>query len=162
MPPKNTTAKNEPRRKYKNIPTALLPSHIEDIDTIAKAENMTRSEVVRRAIEAFAFNYKTDQLDQRQLQIEKTLKKEMKDIRAMLAKATRLSGQALYFATLPYCQGIPKQRLAAPAFNSMYDKSAAWAGQFLQSTAAGQIPTEQLMESPFEGPSQQQPTDQEQ
>jgi len=39
---KNTTKKRETIRKYKNIPAALSPLQIEEIDAIAKVENMTR------------------------------------------------------------------------------------------------------------------------
>lgn len=148
MPPKKTTtkdgakAKSESKTKYKNIPTALSPSQIEDVDVIAKAENMTRSEVIRRAVEAFAFNYKTDQLDQRQVQLEKRMKAMETAMRSLLVKSIRLNGQVLYFTCLPWTQGFPKQKLNDKGFKMLYDQSGAFAAQFLKSKAAGKLPEE--------------------
>lgn len=142
MPPKNTDTKKAAKPKYKNIPTALLPSAVEDIDAIAKAEKLTRSEVIRKAVEAFAFNYKTDNLDQRQLQLEKRMKAMETAMRALLVKSIRLNGQVLYFACLPWTQGFPKQRLSDKGFQVIYEKSGAFAAQFLKSKAAGKVPEE--------------------
>ena len=143
MPAKKTSStKEKAKPKYTNIPTALLQSHIDDLDAIAKAEEMTRSEVVRRAIESFAVNYKTDQLDQRQIQLEKQMKAMEKAVRALLVKSIRLNGQVLYFATLPWTQGVPKSRLNEKAFQDLYEKSAAFSAQFLKSKAAGLLPAE--------------------
>jgi len=143
MSPKNSPAKNEATKpKYKNIPTALLPSQVEDVDAIARAENLTRSEVIRRAVEAFAFNYKNDQLDQRQLQLEKRMKSMESAMRSLLVKSIRLNGQVLYFACLPWTQGFPKQRLNDKGFQMLYEKSGAFAAQFLKSKAAGKLPEE--------------------
>ncbi len=129
-------------RRYKNIPTGLAQSHIDDIDAIAKAENMTRSEIVRRAIEAFAFNYKTDQLDQRQLQLEKQMKAMESGLRALLVKSIRLNGQVLYFTSLAWSVGPSKGRLNDKAFQKLYEKSANFAASFLKSKATGKVPDE--------------------
>lgn len=135
---KKTGPKSGP--KYKPIPAALSQKQLDDIDEIAKKEKMTRSEIIRRAVEAFTFNYKTDVLDQRQLEMEKKMKKMEDRFAGLLTKSIRISGQSLYFATLPYTKGLPKQRLNAAAFQDLYDKSGAFAAQFLDSTAAGKVP----------------------
>jgi len=117
--------------KYRAIPSALLPSQIEDLDAIARAEKMTRSELVRRAIETFAFNYKTDQLDQRQLQLEKRMKDMESEMRTLLVKAIQLNGQVLYFACLPWTQILPEPEINDQGFKVLYEKSSAFAAQFL-------------------------------
>ena len=139
MSPKNTAAPGRGKPKYKCIPAGLTPSQLEDIDAIAQAEKMTRSEVIRKAIEAFTVNYKTDRLDQRQIQLEKKMQAMEKGMRALLVKSIRLNGQVLYFATLPWTQGMPKQRLNDAGFQMLYDKSADFAAQFLKSKAAGLV-----------------------
>jgi hypothetical protein len=140
-PSKDTKAKPKPP-KYKNIPTGLAQSHIDDLDAIAKTENLTRSEVVRRAVEEFVANYNADKLDARQSQLEKRMKTMETALRALLVKSIRLNGQVLYFTVLPYTHGIPKQRLSAKGFQTLYEKSAYFAGQFLQSKAASKIPSD--------------------
>ncbi len=139
MLPKNTTKKNETRKKYKNIPAALSPSQLEEIDAIAKVENMTRSEIIRRAVEAFAFNYRTDNLDQRQLQLEKRMKVMEGAMRTLLVKAIRLNGQVLYLTMLPWTHGFPKQRINDEGIKMLYEKSAMFAAQFLRSKATGKL-----------------------
>jgi len=119
------------------IPTILSKAQVEDLDAIAKAEKMTRSELIRRAIDAFVFNYKTDQLDQRQLQLEKRMKAMESAMRTLLVKAIRLNGQVLYFVTLPWTMGFPKQRINDEGFKMLYEKSAMFAAQFLKSKATG-------------------------
>lgn len=143
MSPKKPATNAQPKaKKYHNIPAALSSSTVEDIDAIAKAENMSRSEVIRKAVEAFAFNYKTDQLDQRQIQLEKRMKVMESAMRTLLVKSIRLNGQVLYFACLPWTQGFPKQRLNDKGFQILYEKSGDFAAQFLKSKAAGKTPEE--------------------
>lgn len=125
------------QKKYKNIPTALSPSQISEVDAIAKVENMTRSEIIRRSVDAFVFNYKTDRLDQRQLQLERRMKVMESAIRTLLVKAIRLNGQVLYFVTFPWTMGFPKQRINDEGFKMLYEKSAMFAAQFLKSKATG-------------------------
>lgn len=140
--PAKKPAKNEQKPKIKNkiIPTRLPESLLQEIDEIAKAENMTRAEVLRRSAEAFVFNYKNDQLDQRQLKLEKRMQTMETALRALLVKSIRLNGQVFYFSTLPWTQGFPKQRLNKKGFDILYEKSAAWAAQYLKSKAASQLP----------------------
>ncbi len=73
--PTKKPAKTDSKPKVKNkiIPTRLPSDLLEEIDVIAKTEKMTRAEVLRRSAEAFVFNYKNDQLDQRQLKLEKRM-----------------------------------------------------------------------------------------
>lgn len=165
MPSKNTSSKSklpkenkakEKSTKYKNIPTALAQSHIDDLDAIAKAEDMTRSEVVRRAIEHFVANYKADNLDERQSELVKEMKVMENAMRALLVKAIRLNGQVLYFSTLPYTHGTPKQKLSEKGFQTLYEKSASFAGQFLKSKAAGKGPVEPPEETTQETSQDQQ------
>ena len=134
----------EKTSRYKNIPTALAQSHIDDLDAIAKAEEMTRSEVIRRAIEHFVANYNADKLDERQTRLEKQMKAMETSMRALLVKSIRLNGQVLYFATLPYTLGIPAKRIGEEGFQMFYEKSANFATQFLKSKAAGKGPVEQI------------------
>jgi hypothetical protein len=140
MAAKKTQAKEKAKRKFMPIPTALSQAQLDDIDTIAKAEGLSRSEVIRRAVEAFASNYKTDQLDQRQIQLEKRMKTMETALRALLVKSIRLNGQVLYFAVLPYTHGLPKQKLSAKGFQLLYEKSAHFASQFLESKATSKLP----------------------
>lgn len=156
LQPKQTKPKDK-TAKYRNIPTALAQSHIDDLDAIAKAEEMTRSEVVRRAIEHFVANYKADTLDQRQTQLEKQMKTMESAMRALLVKAIRLNGQVLYFTTLPYTTGTPKQKLSDKGFQALYEKSAHFASQFLQSKASGKAPVE--VKSAEEGPEEGEKTE---
>lgn len=137
----NVKAKSS-KNKTKIIPTRLPQHLVEEVDAIAKAEQMTRAEVIRRSIEAFTFNYKTDQLDQRQLQLEKRMKAMETAMRSLLVKSIRLNGQVLYFSTLPWTQGLPKSKLSSKGFQVIYEKSAAFATQFLKSKAAGKLPEE--------------------
>ncbi|MGH9551901.1 MAG: hypothetical protein ACRD3W_21125 [Terriglobales bacterium] len=123
------------------ITTRLPQQLVDEIDIIAKAEKSTRSNILHKAIEAFAFNYNTDQLDQRQLQLEKRMKIMENGLRALMVKSVRASGQALYFATLPYVMGPPKGALKSTAFQQLYDTSAKFALQFLQTKATGTSPT---------------------
>jgi len=143
MAAKETSDKKKGRvPKYKPVPSRLSQANVDDIDAIAKAENMTRSEVIRRAIEAFIFNYKTDQLDQRQVQLEKRMKTMESAMRTLLVKAIRLNGQVLYFTCLPWTQGFPKQRINDKGFKMLYEKSGAFAAQFLKSKTTGMSPEE--------------------
>jgi hypothetical protein len=137
----STNEKAKPR-KTKIIPTRLPQSLVEEIDAIAKAEQVTRADVIRRSVEAFAFNYKSDQLDQRQLQLEKRMKTMESALRTLLVKSIRLNGQVLYFTCLPWTQGFPKQRINDAGFKMLYEKSGAFAAQFLKSKATGLTPEE--------------------
>lgn len=133
------------KSKYKNIPTALAQSHIDDLDEIAKAEEMTRSEVVRRAIEHFIASYKADKLDERQSILLKQMKAMEKDIRGLLVKAIRVSGQCLYFETLPYTMGTPKQKLTDKGFQTLFDKSANFGYQIAKSKGQpGKVPSDEV------------------
>lgn len=141
MPTPKTPVQKKPKpQKYKTVPTALSKTHIEDIDAIAKAEGISRSEVVRKAVEAYAINYKTDRLDQRQIQLEKRMKTMETALRALLVKSIRINGQLLYFATIPYTMGVPKRRLSQKGFQLLYDQSTKFAGQLLESRASGRAP----------------------
>lgn len=143
VPKKQPSSKEKAKpKKTKIIPTRLQQSLVEEIDAIAKAEQITRADVIRRSVEAFAFNYKSDQLDQRQLQLEKRMKTMESAMRTLLVKAIRLNGQVLYFTCLPWNQGFPKQRLKQEAFQMLYEKSASFAAQFLKSKATGLTPEE--------------------
>jgi hypothetical protein len=104
-----------------------------ELDEIARAESITRAELLRKAAEAFVSNYKNDQLEERQLE---------KQIRALLVKAIRINGQNLYFATLPYTVGTPKYRLNQKGFQMLYNKSAAFAAHLLKSKVMAMEPDE--------------------
>jgi hypothetical protein len=93
---------------------------VSELDEIARAENITRAELLRKAPEAFVSNYKNDQLDERQLKVDKRLHTMEKQIRALLVKAIRINGQNLYFATLPYTMGTPKHRLNDKGFQMLW------------------------------------------
>jgi Arc/MetJ-type ribon-helix-helix transcriptional regulator len=137
MPQKSSADKPKPKTKYKNIPAALSQAHIDDIDAIAKAENMSRSEVIRRAVEAFAHNYQTDQLDQRQLKLEKKMQTMEDHLASLLAKNAILSAQALYFSCLPYSKGTPKAKLTPEAFQALVNESGFFAKEQLQPKGKG-------------------------
>ena len=135
---KEPSAKDkEKSRKLKVIPTRLPQHLVEEVAAIAKAEQMSRAAVIRRSVEAFAFNYKTDQLDQRQLQLEKRMKTMESAMRTLLVKSIRLNGQVLYFTCLPWTKGFPKQRINDEGFKMLYEQSGAFAAQFLKSKATG-------------------------
>ncbi len=141
MPPKKPAEKaKNPRIRNKIIPTRLPENLVQELDEIAKNEKLTRADLLRRAAEAFVFNYKNDQLDQRQLKLEKRMQTMESALRSLMVKSIRLNGQIFYFSTLPWTQGFPKQRLNKKGFDMLYEKSAAWAAQYLKSKATGQLP----------------------
>ena len=130
------------QKGYKNVPTALTQKHIDDLDEIGKAEEMTRSELIRRAVEHFVVCYNADKLDERQSVLLKQMKAMESALRALLVKSIRLNGQVLYFETLPYTMGTPKQKLNDAGFKALYEKSANFAGEFLKSKTAGKVLSE--------------------
>jgi hypothetical protein len=139
MPPKKTPENPASKLKYKTVPAALRQVHLDDLDEIGKAEDMSRSELIRRAVEAFIFNYKTDNLDQKQIRLEKRMDEMNAGLRNLVAKAIKVNAQVLYFQTLPYLQGMPKQRLTPKAFQTIFDKSAQFGTQVL-ATKTGKLP----------------------
>ena len=46
-------------------------------------------------------------------------------------KAIQLNGQVLYFACLPWTQILPEQEINDQGFKMLYEKSGAFAAQFL-------------------------------
>lgn len=119
----------------KNIPVVLPPEVAEELDVIAKTENTTRSELIRQAVRDFNFNYRNNQLDQRQLKLEKQLKELEKSMRGLQTKEIRISGQILWFLTTIWTHGVPGlpiQRVSQETFNTMWIDSRQFGNELLR------------------------------
>ena len=53
------------------------------------------------------------------------------EMRTLLVKAIQLTGQVLYFACLPWTQILPEREINDQGFKRLYEKSGAFAAQFL-------------------------------
>lgn len=119
----------------KNIPVALPPEVAEELDVIAKTENTTRSALIRQAVRDFNFNYRNDQLDQRQLKLEKQMKEMERSMRGLQVKQIRISGQILWFLTTIWTHGVPGlpiKTVPQETFNSMWENSRMFGNELLR------------------------------
>jgi hypothetical protein len=146
--PAKKISKNPPNgeRKLQTMTATLTKPQIDEIEAIAQAEGLTKAEVLRKAVDVFLFHYKTDQLDQRQLAIEKRMKEMDRSLRTLLAKSIRVDGQILWFLTAIWTHGLPARKVTPQFFQSMWDSSRQFASQLLKTRNEQMIEEQPLTE----------------
>jgi hypothetical protein len=108
---------------------------------IAKAEGRTRSDIIRLALSQFLASYGKHPEKEHENILEARLRKMENRLADLTVLATRASAQALYYMTLPYSRGgFPTRPLKEEAFQSQWEKSRAFAAQFLRNASTNITP----------------------
>ncbi len=134
-PKKLPSASQTKAERNKHIPVVLPQSVVDDIDVIVKAEGTTRSELIRQAVKDFNFNYANNQLDQRQLKLEKQMKDLERGMRGLLTKSIRINGQVLWYLTTIWTHGVPGlpiNTVPQELFDDMWKDSRQFASELLR------------------------------
>jgi len=99
----------------------------------ARSHSRTFASEVREAIVFYLENYSRDKDIVWQTPLERRMQKLENRLAGLMAKLVRVSGQSLWFSTLPYTKGgLPNKPLPDKAFQILWDQSRAFAANWLK------------------------------
>jgi hypothetical protein len=134
--PKTGPKQNDPNR-FKNIPINFTHRQVEVLDELAEQRKETRSEVVRDAVRFYIENLDKADQDIRESELTREVARIEKRLSSLMIKMLRVSGQNLYWATLPWVDGPPKARINQEGFNMHWEKASAFSATILRSSRKG-------------------------
>lgn len=111
----------------------LTSKQIESLDMIAAEEKKERNEIIRDAIDFYVISYGKAQIDLHQSKLADQLRRVEDGLRALTVKHMRMTGDLLYWVSLPYKDGLPQGRLSKDGASFSWAKlnqeglSAHWA-----------------------------------
>lgn len=121
---------------YDSVPTALPKQLIQELDVIAKELKKSKSELIREAVKHYIQTFNGQVQEEREDQLTRELKRLEKDLRALAVKNIRISAQTMFFASLPFQLGPPRNALTTAAYYELYKKSRAFAAEVLKAGGA--------------------------
>jgi hypothetical protein len=130
------------------VTVGLSYPDVHKLDEIAKATGSKRTEVIRLAISQFLANYGKEPEKQYESILEARLRKMENRLADLTVLAARASAQTLYYMTLPYSRGgFPTRPLKEEVFQGQWQKSRAFASQFLKNATLDLTPPASETES---------------
>lgn len=120
-----------PRNKpFVAVSAVVSPSVIEEIDRLAAASKVTRSQMVRQLLEEKLTERANQRLDEEKNKLEKRLAGIENRFSSLMVKVGRAAAQSLYLTMERIHDDYEKD-----AANDMWDKSKQYAGQWLAETS---------------------------
>lgn len=129
--PSKSDSGNSAKASTVDVMVQFYQSQVDDIDAIAEAEGMSKSEVLRLALDYFVKGYKTGTLGEEQASNAKNLNGMDDEMRELFLKTIKLNAQILYFSTLPFSHGVPRSRLNQKAFQALFVRSSKFAEELI-------------------------------
>jgi len=121
------------KRRWQDVTVGLDGPVVQKLDDIATATGSNRSDVIRLVLSQFVSDYGKEPEKQYENILEARLRKLENRLANLTVLAVRASAQTLYYMTLPYSRGgFPTRPLNAEAFETQWQKSRTFAGQFLK------------------------------
>jgi len=124
------------KRTFVDVTVGLPYPDVHKLNEIAKIQGAPRSDIIRLAITQFLASYGKQPEQKYENILETRLRKMENRLADLTVLATRASAQTLYYMTLPYSRGgFPTRPLKEEAFQSQWEKSRAFASQFLRNAS---------------------------
>lgn len=144
-------AKPNKEGKLKFLPRSInfTQRQLDGLDDIAKLEKKDRGEVVRDAVDYYLLKHGKDQIDLHETQLAVEMRRIQNDLRTLLIKNIRLTGETLYWASLHWADGPPKARFNDEGFNHHWKRAEAFSAVLLKPKSkknADQTPEEKAAE----------------
>ncbi len=119
-----------PRKKpFITLSAVVSPTIVEEIDRLATANKVTRSQMVRQLLEEKLTERANQRLDEEKDKLEKRLQRIEDRFSSLMVKVGRAAAQTL-FLTMERITDDYEQEVA----DSMWTKSKKYAGQWLESS----------------------------
>lgn len=120
--------------KLKYLPRSInfTRRQLDGLDEIAKLEKKDRGEVVRDAVDYYLLKHGKDQIDLHQSQLAVEMRRIQNDLRTLLIKNIRLTGENLYWSSLHWADGPAKARMNDEGFNYHWKRAEAFAAALMR------------------------------
>jgi hypothetical protein len=130
-------AKPNKEGKLKFLATTVnfTQRQLDGLTEIAKLEKKDRSEVMRDAVDFYLLKHGKDQIDLHQTQLAVEMRRIQNDLRTLLIKNIKLTGENLYWSSLHWADGPPKARFNDEGFNHHWKRAEAFAAVLLRPKA---------------------------
>jgi hypothetical protein len=139
------------KRILLDVSVGLSAVDVQKLDDIAELTGSRRTEVIRLAIRQFVNDYGKRPDKEYESILEARLRKMENRLADLIVLAVRAAAQALYYMTLPYSRGgFPTRPLKEEVFQGQWQKSRAFASQFLKHAVIDLTPPAANMESQAE------------
>lgn len=136
------------KRTFVDVTVGFAYPDMHKLNEIAKTEGTTRSDLIRIAVNQFLASYGKEPEQKYESILEARLRKMENRLADLTVLATRASAQTLYYMTLPYSRGgFPTRPLKEEAFQSQWEKSRAFASQFLRNASTNLTPSDSETDS---------------
>ena len=126
-----------PRKKSSDrrikITISLRQPMYSKLSESAESHGLKVSSEAHRAVKFYLESIQREHDTAWQLPLEHRMQKLENRLAALMAKLIRVSGQALWFSTLPYTKGgLPNKPLPQEAFQILWDNSRQFAAEWLK------------------------------
>lgn len=120
-----------PRKKpFISVSAVVSPSIVEEIDRLAFANKVTRSQMVRQLLEEKLTERANERLEEEKDKLERRLERIENRFSALMSKVGRAAAQTLYLTMERINDDYEDE-----AANSLWDKSKQYAGQWLSESS---------------------------
>lgn len=121
------------KRSHRILSTAVSAAVEEEIARLAKANKVTKSQMIRQLLEEKLTERANERLDDAYTRLEQRMTRIEERFSALIVKNIRVSAQGLYLTMKGLEQGHAK--LEEEAVERYWEKSLAFAGKVLESPA---------------------------
>lgn len=133
MPKKQAPKVEKKSSRSEQIAVRFNQAQAIKLDKICKIEKKTRAEVLRDAFDFYSNNHKDLDAINQESKLERRLASIENACRALMVKDIKLSAQNLYWLTLMWTFGPPKQKLNEQGFKKLWSDSEIYAAEILKS-----------------------------